>query len=558
MKFYFFILFILLLSAAGKAQNPNAATGKGKSIEILHADFTDRNESEVPGAAILTGNIQAQHDSIYIYCNKAYYFQADNYIKLFGAVRIIQNDTLQLDSNYAEYNGVQQIAYASGNVVMRSPDSNLKSEKVYYDRKNGVAYYNDNATIVNKNNTLKSKTGKYFTAEQKYEFRTQVVITNPETVITSDYLDYYEVPGHAYLFGPSTVKNKDSFIYTENGFYDTRLDIGKLTKNSHILTDNKKIEGDDMFYDKNKGYSRAENHVKVTDTVNKMIATSHFAEVFQHENGNDSIFINKKPLVRMLAENDSTFFHAKNIIITGPDKERIIRGFKNARILRMPDMSGKADSLHFNQKVGLTQLIGSPVVFKGESQMTGKLIHLINNPVTEKMDSLKVLTDAFLIERDTLGTGYNQAKGINLYGKFRENKLYEVDLVQNAEMIYYVYDEDDELSGIDKGVCSKIHLELEDNKITTATRLVNPVAETYPPEDFPESARKFPGFNWRGEERITTREAIFPPEELESDTQAQAEKEQSKAEKNKPLPVQEETILYKPAGKKVNKIKGTP
>lgn len=558
MKPYFFILFILLLSATGKAQNPNAAPGKGKSIEILHADFTDRNESEVPGATILTGNIQAQHDSIYIYCNKAYYFQTDNYIKLFGAVRIIQNDTLQLDSNYAEYNGVQQIAYASGNVVMRSPDSNLKSEKVYYDRKNGVAYYNDNATIVNKNNTLKSKTGKYFTAEQKYEFRTQVVITNPETVITSDYLDYYEVPGHAYLFGPSTVKNKDSFIYTENGFYDTRLDIGKLTKKSHILTDNKKIEGDDMFYDKNKGYSRAENHVKVTDTVNKMIATSHFAEVFQRENGNDSIFINKKPLVRMLAENDSTFFHAKNIIITGPDKERIIRGFNNARILRMPDMSGKADSLHFNQKIGLTQLIGSPVVFKGESQMTGKLIHLINNPITEKLDSLKVLTDAFLIERDTLGTGYNQAKGINLYGKFRENKLYEVDLVQNAEMIYYVYDEDDELSGIDKGVCSKIHLELEDNKITTATRLVNPVAETYPPEDFPESARKFPGFNWRGEERILTRGAIFPPEELESDTQAQTEKEQSKAEKDKPLPLQEATLQYKPTGKKTNKIKGTP
>lgn len=538
-----------------QAQNPTPDTSKNKSIEILHADFTDRNEDEYPGAIILTGNIQAQHDSIYINCNKAYYFQNDNYIKLFGNVHIIQNDTLQLDSNYAEYNGAKQIAYASGQVVMRSPDSNLKTEKIFYDRKNGVAYYNENATIVNKQNTLKSKTGKYYTADQKYEFRTKVVIINPETVITSDYLDYYEVPGHAYLFGPSTIKNKDTNIYTENGFYDTRADIGKLTKNSYILTDHKRIEGDDLFYDKRNGYSKAVNHVKVTDTVNRMIATSHFAEVFQRANGNDSIVITKKPLVRLLAENDSTFFHAKNIIITGVDKERVIRGFPNARLFRMPDMSGKADSIHFNQKIGLTQLIGQPVVFKAESQMTGQVIHLINNPITEKMDSLKVLVDAFLIQKDTLGSGYNQAKGINLLGQFKENQLSEVDLVQNAEMIYFVYNEEDELTGIDKGIASRIHLELEDNKITTATRFVKPEAQTYPPEDFPENARKFPGFNWRGDERILSREDIFPPEEIDLDETAALEKEKTKIEKEKPTPVQKETINFKSNAKKTNKIK---
>ena len=549
-----FLLFWFGSASLLKAQT--TAPSQNKSIEIIHADFTDRNENEIPGAIILTGNIQAQHDSIYINCNKAYFFQSDNYLKLFGNVRIVQNDTLQLDSNYAEYNGAQQIAYASGNVVMRSPDSNLKSEKVYYDRKNGIAYYNDNATIVNKQNTLKSKSGKYYTADQKYEFRTKVVITNPETTITSDYLDYYEIPGHAYLFGPSTVQNKDTHIYTENGFYDTRLDIGKLTKNSYIITDQKRIEGDEMYYDKNKGYSRATQHVKVTDTVNKMIATSHFAEVFQRKDGNDSIFINKKPLVRLLAENDSTFFHAKNIIITGADKERIIRGYPNARILRLPDMSGKADSIHFNQKIGLTQLIGSPVVFKGESQMTGKVIHLVNNPVTEKMDSLKVLTDAFLIQRDTLGTGFNQAKGINLYGKFTDNKLTEAHLVQNAEMIYFVYNEDDELTGIDKGISSEIQLELEDNKIVTATRLINPEAKTYPPEEFPENARKFPGFLWRGNERILSRDEIFPPEEIENDVQAAALKDKKK--EDQPLATQKETLQYQAKGKKANRIKGTP
>lgn len=549
-----FILFILFfvsgISSLNAQTQPQA--NKGKYIEILHADFTTTNQIEIPGAIVLMGNIEAQHDSMYIYCNKAYFFQEENYIKLFGNVHIIQNDTLSLNSKYAEYNGKDGIAYASGSVLMKSPDSSLTSETVYYDRNNGVAYYNDNATIVNKLNTLKSKTGKYFTNDQRFEFRTQVVITNPENVIKSDHLDFYEVSGHSYLFGPSTITNKENYIYTENGFYDTRNDIGKLIKNSHIIYDEKRIEGDEIFYDKNKSYSKIENNVKVTDPKNKMIITSHFAEVFRDR---DSIYLNKKPLVKSLVENDSVFFHAKNIIITGPDKQRVVRGFSNARMFRSPDMSAKADSLHLDQKNGLTQLIGNPVVFKSESQLTGKLIHILNNIETEKLDSLKVLTDAFMIERDTLGTGYNQAKGINLYGKFKDNKISEIDLIQNAEMIYYLYNEDDELSGIDKGICSKIHLELEDNKITTATRFINPEAMTYPDNEFPESIRKLKGFNWRGDEKINSQSEIFPPEEISFDEKAQTESDLQKLKAEKPIEIQKETKNFKTKGTNKNNIK---
>ena len=144
------LFFILFVSFFTVAQTPEA---NGRVIKLIYADFTEINENEVPGAKIFIGNVQAQHDSMYIYCNKAYLFEKDNYIKLFGNVRLVQDDTLQMTSKYAEYNGVEKIAFASGNVVMTSPDSSLKSEKVYYDRNTGIAYYNDHATITNRQNT---------------------------------------------------------------------------------------------------------------------------------------------------------------------------------------------------------------------------------------------------------------------------------------------------------------------------------------------------------------------------------------------------------------------
>lgn len=542
----YFIIFCALIAHAQNTPETN-----GKIIKLLASDFTDVNEYEVPGAKILTGNVQMQHDSMYIYCNKAYFFEKDNYAKLFGNVRIVQDDTLQLKSNYAEYNGVDKIAYASGNVVMTSPDSSLKSEKVYYDRNTGIAYYNDYATITNKLNTLKSKSGKYYTHELKYEFRTSVVITNPENVIKSNHLDFYENSGHAYLFGPSTIDNKENHIYTENGFYDTRLNEGKLVHKSFILYDNKRIEADEMFYDDKIGYAKGINNVKVTDTINNMIATSHFAEVYR---ANDSIYMTKKPLITYTTVKDTSYFHAKNIQIVGPDKARVIKGFPNARVLRTPDMSGKADSLHYDQKIGLMQLIGKPVLFKEESQLSGDIIHLINNVTTEKLDSLKVLNNAFVIQKDSLGTGYNQAKGINMYGKFIDDKIRQIDLVQNAEMIYYVYDEGD-LKGIDKGICSKIILELEDNKITTATRMINPEGTTYPPEQFPENARKLVGFNWRGDERILSVDQLFSDEENTHDEKAEREIEKNQGLNKKPMEVQDETLNYKRTSRAQNVIK---
>ncbi|SEH95520.1 OstA-like protein [Paenimyroides aquimaris] len=542
------LIFLLFCSGFVSAQTPES---NGKIIKLLHSNFTDVNEYEVPGAKIATGNVQIQHDSMYIYCNKAYLFEKDNYVKLFGNVKIIQDDTLQMTSKYAEYNGVDKIAYASGNVVMTSPDSSLKSEKVYYDRNTGIAYYNDHATITNKENTLKSKSGKYYSRELKYEFRTEVVITNPETIIKSNHLDYYEDSGHAYLFGPSTIDNKENHIYTENGFYDTRLNEGKMIQNSFILYDNKRIEADEMYYDEKISYAKGINNVKITDTINNTIATSHFAEVFR---ANDSVYMTKKPLIEYYTEKDTSYFHAKNIQIVGPDKQRIIKGYPDARMYRTPDMSGKSDSLHYDQKIGLLQLIGKPVVFNGESQLTGDLIHLINNVTTEKLDSLKVLNNAFVIQKDTLGTGYNQAKGINMYGKFIDDEIRQIDLVQNAEMIYYLYD-DGVLQGIDKGICSKIVLELEEKKITTATRMINPEGTTYPPEEFPENARKLAGFNWRGDERIYTVDELFTDEELKHDNTAEEEVKENKKINEQPMEIQEKTLNFKRKGKAPNVIK---
>lgn len=534
---YSFLLFTFVVTAQNK-----------KNIIINHADYSDINQAEIPNAVILTGNINAEHDGVLITCNKAYYFEKENYIKLFGNVIMNQGDTIHMNSRYAEYNGMNGFAYANGNVIMRSPNSMLETDTLHFDRNQNIVYYNSFGKITNEGNLLTSNAGKYFVNDKKFQFLNAVTITTDQgTVVKSNHLDYYEVPQHSYVFGPSTITSKDNYIYTENGFYDVKQDIGKLIKKSHIIYDNRRIEGDSMYYDKKRDFSSATNNVKITDTINKMIIRGHYAEVYRAQ---DSMFVTKKALITTVTENDSVYIHAKRILVTGKPEARIIRGFNDARIFKT-DMSGKSDSLHYSQKIGLTQMIGKPVVWNGDSQLSGKLIHLINNPVTEQLDSLKVLVDAFVIQQDTLGTGFNQVKGQNLYGKFRDNKMYEIDLIKNAEIIYYMYNDKDEFIGINKGVCSQINLELEENKIQTATLFVEPKSEIYPEAELPENARKLRDFNWRGDERIRSLDQIFPESELALDLKIQKESETQQKEADTPMEVQTET-LGKPKQEKKN------
>ncbi len=510
--------FIVLISFIFCAVSLNAQPKKPSTLVIEHADFIERNQAEMPGAVVFSGNVQVFHEGIRMWCNKAYKLENENYIKLFGNFRMNQGDTIFMDSNYAEYNGDKKFAFASGNVNMRSPDMRLATDTVYFDRTIQQAYYNSYGTIYSGENTLKSKQGRYFMAQKKYQFTTAVTLTNPQYVMKSNHLDYYTNSGHSYVFGPTTITGKKDFIYTEKGFYDTKKNFAHLLTNSYIKYDTQVIRGDSMYYDRKREFSSATNNVRVTDTVNKFLVTGHYAELYKAK---DSLFITKHALAVTLVETDSVYSHAKRMVVTGKPGSRIIRGYNDARFFKM-DMSGKCDSIHSNELTGLTQLIKRPVVWNGESQVTGDVIHLISNNKTQQLDSIKVLVNAFIVQQDTIWSyknptkpRFSQIKGKNLYGKFRDNKLYEIDLIGNTEKLYYMYDSDNYLIGIDKGVSSKIHIELEDNQISSVTSSVKPESSSYPDTetDLPTNARKLKNFVWRGEERIRTKDDIFPPEE---------------------------------------------
>ncbi|OXB23367.1 OstA-like protein [Flavobacterium tructae] len=524
---------------------------KPKTIIVENADFQEINENEIPGALLLTGNVKVNHDGVVLTCNKAYFFQKENYLKAFGNVQLVQGDTLFLNSKYAEYSGNVKKAFATGDAVMSSPDATLSTDTINFDRNIQQVFYNTKGTIINKDNTLVSKSGRYFVSEKKFQFLTAVTITNPKYVIKSNHLDYYSNSGHSYLLGPSTITSKSNYIYTERGFYDTKKNLAHFLRKSYIKYDDRLIEGDSLYYNRNIEFASATRNVKITDSINRGIVKGHYAEIYKLK---DSMFVTKRAVAINLVEKDSVYIHGKKLMVTGKEGERILRAYNNVRFYKI-DMSGKCDSIHSNSKTALTKLIGNPILWNGESQITGDVMHLIGDKNTKKLDSLKVLNNTFIVSRDTLGTGYNQVKGLNLFGKFREGKLHDVDVIKNTEVIYYMRNDDNELIGINKNVSSKINLIIENNDIETITFFNKVDGDVYPEADLPENARKLKGLRWRGDERIKSKDDIFTAEDNEmNDKLIQEGKDEEAKDKNVPLKVRKETLDY---GKKKPAVKTT-
>ncbi|PCE64867.1 OstA-like protein [Sediminicola luteus] len=546
------------------AQTPNETDSEAdKKINIIYgANFTI-NEELYPGGKIFSKDEQQlhfEHQGADLYCDIAVLYPDDNSLRAIGNIRMQQGDSIEMTGQKLRYDGNSRMAKAWESVRLTDGRGILTTDTLYFDRENQKAYYQDGGKVVDSANTLTSKLGTYFTGPKKFQFEQDVVLVNPDNRVESTRMDYFDVTKSVYLYGPSTITGDTYKMYCERGFYDTTVEQGYGVKNTRIDYNDRKIYGDSLYFDRAAQFASATNNIKVIDTINNSVIKAHYAEVYRAK---DSVFATKRAVAISLVEQDSLYMHGDTLMITGPAENRVMRAFRNAKFFKT-NLSGKCDSIHSSEKSGVTQLIRNPILWNVDNQMTGDSIHLISNTETEKMDSLKVINNAFIISLDTISkTGYNQAKGIHLYGRFVENELKYVDLVKNTEVIYYMYNDDQELLGINKTVCSRIEMVLANNDIEDLNFVTNPDGTINPEKDVPPNSRKLKGFVWRGDERIYTKHDIFDEDDnniqlvkirgidntllIEEEEAIKEAEKREKEEENDPIPkANDKAILDKP------------
>jgi len=498
------LLILLIFSNFSFAQIKPITKAKDstKYIHIMYADHAATNE-KYPRKQLLSGNVQIEHNGGLLYCDKALVDKQENTAVAIGNVRLEQGDTIHMQAGYIKYNGNTSFAEAFQHVILTDPKMSLQTDTLYYNRNIQEAYYTSGGKIRDSISTLNSKIGRYLLNENKFVFINNVHVENPDYKIDSYQLNYFTDSGISNFYGPTKIYNQKSYIYAEKGHYDAKQKISWFVKNAFIKHKNTSLKADSLYYDQNIEYATGTHNVVVYDSIQHSWIYSNYAQRWTNK---DSVRVSGQPLVISIKEKDTLYMRAQQFITAGKKGGQKLWAFKKVKFFSN-DFSGRTDSLYRDETQHIMKLETTPVIWSGDSQITGNKI-LIKNDSLQNLDSLIIPKKVFIIQRDSSG-GFNQIKGKKLLGKFIEQNLKTIDLYGNTEVIYYLHEDSGELMGIEKNKSSHIFIEFKQNTISTIRFYEKPDGTIYPPEKLLEKDKKFKNFKWLGDQIINKKEDVI-------------------------------------------------
>ena len=98
---------------------------------------------------------------------------------------------------------------------------------------------------------------------------------------------------------------------------------------------------------------------------------------------------------------------------------------------------------------------------------------------------------------------------MNLNGDFVNGGLNNLQVLKNIKVIYYLYNDNAELIGIDKTICSELKIKLESNEIKSITFYTSPEGKVHPENKLDPNLKLLEGFVWRINERPESLEDLF-------------------------------------------------
>lgn len=509
------IMVILCLFGLSMVQSHQAPKKKRRAktderIYLIHADRLRFDQySNNPEAQILNGNVAFRHKGAKLYCDSAYFYQASNSFRAFGHVKMYQGDTLSLFSDYAYYDGNDQMAEARHNVVLTHRKTKLYTDSLNYDRLYGIGYFFEGGKMIDKQNVLVSDWGEYDTETRKAVFNYNVNLKNPKFVLTTDTLHYDTRTSMANIVGPSKIISGKSIIHTSQGFYDTNREKARLYGRSTLTNNGKTLTADSLFHNEKTKISQGFSHVVYNDTVNKNQMTSNY---FWYNDNTGFAFATDSAVLKEYSQGDTLFVHSDTMKVytfnlNTDSVYRKAHCYNRVRAFRT-DVQAVCDSLVYNTKDSCLTMYKDPITWNANRQLLGEVIEVYMKDST--IDRAHVINQALSVEQipnDT--TRYNQIASREMFGYFNKGEINKTEAIGNVQCIYYMQDDKD------SSLISMTYLETDTMRMFMQNRKLQTIwtckqnSIMYPITQIPPDKKELPTFAWFDYIRPTDKYDIF-------------------------------------------------
>jgi len=482
-----------------------ASQSSGEPIQIINADELQYSETGGVKLRKLTGNVQLKQNDVILFCNQADYFLDENVVDATGSVHIKQSDTINVYGDFLHYDGNTKKANLKGKVRLTDSHAVLTTDQLDYDLNTRVGNYFQGGKLVSDQAVLTSKRGYYFASTSDVYFKQNVLLKHPEYTLTTDTLKFNTLSKTAFFVSPTNIHSDSIDIYCEGGYYNTEFDIAQFEKNAVLKKPPQTLKADTIYYERLKGFGIARSNIHWADTGSKIFLQGNYAQYY--ENG-DRVLATQHALLISVLDNDSMFMTGDTLssyLDTSGNFRRLF-AYHHVKIFKS-DMQGVCDSVAFSFKDSTFRLFRNPVLWVDKNQLKADTINVFLRD--NKIDKLNMIQNAFAANLADTGM-YNQVKGRNMYGYFKDGNLDHMDVIGNGESIYYAEDDEGAFFGVNKAVCSNMVLYFDSTRgVQRIYFITEPDATLYPLSQFPKEESRLRNFVWLESLRPKSKEDLL-------------------------------------------------
>ncbi len=494
----FFVIGAIVGASGPKKRGRAKKNSTDTRVYLQHAnEFSYDMYGKHPDAQFVKGNVSFLHKGIVLTCDSALYFQQTNSFEAFGHVKMRQGDTLTLTSDYAYYDGNDEMAEVRHNVILTHRKTKLYCDSLNYDRIYSIGYFFEGGKLVDGETTLTSDWGQYSTADKQAVFYYDVHLKNKTSITEGDTLYYDTRTSRAHVVGPSKITTKEDVIITEDGYYNSKSDQMELYSRSTInRNDGKVITADSLQHNSNTGISECFGNVEFDDSINKSAFRGDY--VYYDENKGYGL-ATKRAIAMDYSQGDTLYLHGDTMRlftynINTDSVYRIMQCSPHVRAYRK-DVQAVCDSMVMLSRDSVLIMYKDPILWSDGRQIVGEEIRAYMADSTIRF--AHVIGQAFSIEQMPDTIHYNQISSKEMKTYFTDGRLRLNQAEGNVLTLYYAEDSaDSTLIGLN-------YLETDTMRMYfTPARKMDKIwackhnGVMYPISQIPPDKYFLPGFAW--------------------------------------------------------------
>ncbi len=473
------------------------------AVQIEHADELQILES-APPVRKLTGNVRLRQRDLLLMCEQALFYPLQNLVDATGSVLIRHADTVEARGDRLVYNGNLRIAHLTGNTTLTDQHMHLAAPSLTYDLTSRRASYTDGGRWILDSAQLTSQRAVYDVQMAEVLFSQGVQLIHPRFTLSSDSLRFDAQRRIAFFVAPTFIVSDELRVYCEGGYYRLRSEEARFVQQARIKQAGQHLSADTIDYDRRQQILVARSRMTWADSAKQQLIKGHRCQYYQQHG---IFWVSDQAIFIAVMNGDSLFLVADTIFAKKVDTPgwRTMSAFPNVQIFKS-DLQAVCDSIVYNEFDSTLTLFRKPILWISNNQLVADTISL--RFAHNRLDLLWLKQNA-LIAQISNSTQFNQAKGRNMIGYFHEGALQRMEIIGNAESIYYVEQETGGLIGVNKAVCASMELFFDSlQQVYRIFFIKEPEAVLYPLNQTPEEAKTLTRFRWYNERRPQSKPSV--------------------------------------------------